>query len=497
MLPTFLALRRVHVAILVFLGFLTNYMLRINLNLTIEYMTSKENSNNNYVQWSPNQQEDIKGAFFFGYFILQIPGGRLAEIFGTKRIFGYCMFMCAALAAVTPVCSTLDPAVSFPLVYTLRVLQGLVQAVCFPAMHPLTAKWVPDQEKGKFVSFSYLGGTFGSVVTFPLCGIIIDNLGWVWVFYITSVITFVWFVMWIFFLTDLPEDDPFISQEEKQLIVEQRSFNPAQLEADRAIPLIPLVCDILKTPAVWVDMFGDFCNGFGMYVLLTEGPKFIKNVVLTGYSATTIGFVSASPQLARFFYGQVCGVVSDWIIKKSYLSRLNMQKVNVFLAFIIPGLGMVAMTFLTSDSVKWFCVAVMAISFAPNGGTMAGHIQNIIGLGPNRSGTLYGVTNGFGNLTGFLVPEITKRVVGDCGEACEGNVNKWRWLFVIAASCYGFMTSYFCLAASSEVQKFNHKTYDGVTTASYLRQQLSNFGQICGEKKPKDCPTDSDKDNSV
>merc|ERR1740137_456309 len=102
-------------------------------------------------------------------------------------------------------------------------------------------------------------------------------------------------------------------------------------------------------------MSADFCNGFGLYVFLTEGSAFIKKVVLPEYadSATIIGLVAASPQLARWLYGQVCGIVSDWIIQKSYLSRLNMQKFNVFLAFTIPGLGMIGMSFLTSDNVKW------------------------------------------------------------------------------------------------------------------------------------------------
>ena len=34
-----LFLRRVHVAVLVFVGLVTNYMLRVNLNLAIEFMT--------------------------------------------------------------------------------------------------------------------------------------------------------------------------------------------------------------------------------------------------------------------------------------------------------------------------------------------------------------------------------------------------------------------------------------------------------------------------
>ena len=54
------------------------------------------------------------------------------------------------------------------------------------------------------------------------------------------------------------------------MITKSRAYDPSQLEADRKIPLIPLVCDILKTPAVWVDMCGDFLNGVGFYIMLSE-----------------------------------------------------------------------------------------------------------------------------------------------------------------------------------------------------------------------------------
>ena len=67
---------------------------------------------------------------------------------------------------------------------------------------------------------------------------------------------------------------------------------------------------------------------------------------------------------------------------------------------------------------------VLVFTFSFNGGTMSSYIQNLINLAPNRSlhevglfivftrsGTLYGISNGFGNITGFLVPEIKKRIV--------------------------------------------------------------------------------------
>ena len=42
----------------------------------------------------------------------------------------------------------------------------------------LTDRWVPDREKSAFLSFAYVGGTFGSIITNPICGLIIPALGW-------------------------------------------------------------------------------------------------------------------------------------------------------------------------------------------------------------------------------------------------------------------------------------------------------------------------------
>ena len=102
---------------------------------------------------------------------------------------------------------------------------------------------------------------------------------------------------------------------------------------------------------------------------------------------------------------------------------------NTALAFLVPAVGMVLMSFVATPDLEVICVVVLVVTFAFNGGTNAGHIQNIIGLAPNRSqssswwcsksnqsilhrsGTLYGFTNGFGNISGYLVPEIKKQIV--------------------------------------------------------------------------------------
>ena len=37
--------------------------------------------------------------------------------------------------------------------------QGLLEAVTFPSMNPMTTRWAPEQERNRFMSYAYMGGT--------------------------------------------------------------------------------------------------------------------------------------------------------------------------------------------------------------------------------------------------------------------------------------------------------------------------------------------------
>ena len=76
----------------------------------------------------------------------------MAEIYGTKKVFGLSMFLCAVLTALTPLATA-----NVWLVFILRFIQGLLESPIYPALNPMVSKWVPNEEKGKFVSFAYMG----------------------------------------------------------------------------------------------------------------------------------------------------------------------------------------------------------------------------------------------------------------------------------------------------------------------------------------------------
>lgn len=106
-------------------------------------------------EWDEVQQSIILASFFWGYLIFQVPGGRVAEVWGTKTVFGSSILINGILSLALPLAARLH----WSLLLAIRALQGLAQGVVFPCLSATVAQWVPIPERARFISFS-IQGTF-------------------------------------------------------------------------------------------------------------------------------------------------------------------------------------------------------------------------------------------------------------------------------------------------------------------------------------------------
>lgn len=158
----------------------------------------------------------VLGSYFWGYLLTSLPGGYLAETFGGRQVVGITMI----LSLITTVAVPIAAEWGLGWVIVARTLTGAAGGPVYPALHNLISRWAPPDEKGKFVA-ALMGGTFGTVITWPLVGVLIENVGWSYAFYVPALITLIMTCVWYALVYDTPQDHPRISTEERDYIDKQ------------------------------------------------------------------------------------------------------------------------------------------------------------------------------------------------------------------------------------------------------------------------------------
>ena len=139
----------------------------------------------------------------------------------------------------------------------------------------------------RFTSFICAGGPFGTVIAMPASTYLCEYPGWESVFYVFGAIGCLWFIVWALVIHDGPDVHPRISENEKMFLMVQKEntfcsslsyfcqCSVSEGEKPRSIPW----CGILSSPAVWAIAVAHVTQNFGFYVLLTELPTYLKNVL--------------------------------------------------------------------------------------------------------------------------------------------------------------------------------------------------------------------------
>lgn len=116
-------------------GFMLNYALRVNLTIAIVAMVKPAPHNSTdgepvdvidddsgLFEWNTYQQNIVLGSFFWGYILTELPGGRLAELVGGRRVFGHSMLWASLLTFITPFAANF----SYVALIVVRVVLGFM-----------------------------------------------------------------------------------------------------------------------------------------------------------------------------------------------------------------------------------------------------------------------------------------------------------------------------------------------------------------------------------
>ena len=111
-------------------------------------------------QLAPNEMGIVISAFFVGYSIMQIPGGWLADKYGSKIVIITALFCWSLFTLGTGF------AASLTMLLVIRFLFGLGEGPFPASSFKAIAEYFPKKERAKFtgglVSSNYIGSAFGA-----------------------------------------------------------------------------------------------------------------------------------------------------------------------------------------------------------------------------------------------------------------------------------------------------------------------------------------------
>lgn len=459
--------------IMVILGFMFNYMLRVNLTIAIVAMvvpgnkTDSPNSNATVsecsgptlpssnttllseaptqfpetsdglrFEWDEYEQNMILGCFFWGYVLTELPGGRLAEVIGGHRVFGYSMLSASLLTLLTPFAAKLD----YMAVVVLRVLLGLMLGATWPAIHPMTARWIPPTERSKFMS-NMMASSLGAAITMPVCGFLIASVGWESVFYVTGVVGLVWSIVWFFVVFDSPAQHPRISQEERRYIEGAIGEATSHGKALR----VPWV-SILTSPCVWAIIVTHGASVFGYFTVVNQLPTYMKHILHFNIKAN--GLLSSLPYLGKYVFAVLTSALADYCLRTDRLSRTAIRKIFTAFALAVPSVTMIGQMFLGCDQVA--SVTFFTVALTVNGAVCGGYLGNGLDIAPNFSGTIFGMANTLSSLGGFLSSLMVGMLTQD-----NQTYAQWRKVFGIIAGTYAGGAIIYAVFGTGELQPWN------------------------------------------
>ena len=401
----------------------------------IEDAKTEINSGNKF-DWDEMTQGLVLSSFSWGYIATQFIGGRMAENFGTKKVYGICMFLSGILSFISPWVTKWH----FHAFMVLRAIQGALHGVTWPSLHVLTARWVSVEERGSFIARTYFGSVFGTILTFPMCGAIIQASGWEMAFHICGIITAVWFVCWWLLVFDFPDQHPRISNNELSQLQTAIGENVEKLP-------IPWKRILLSMP-FWSLIIADFTPTYGLVTLLMYFPTYLK--LMLGFNIAKTGFISSLPMLCRYIGGLLLSYLADWFIAKGKLSVTNVRKTFQSLSQVMTALAMGLTAFSGCNPV--YPIMLQCIGFFCNGALASGCLASYIDLSPNFSGTLFGIGNTFaGGGAAFSVPLIVGSITQD-----NMTFTAWRTVFLLATGITIFGNAIYCMFITADVQEWNY-----------------------------------------
>ncbi|XP_060803410.1 uncharacterized protein LOC106133662 [Amyelois transitella] len=390
--------------------------------------------------WSKKVQDTVISAFFFGYMLLQIPGGQLAHRFGAKKLIASAMFINCAASVLFPTVTFYGGWITAAL---FRMIQGLAQACIMPSTHTFLGKWTPLEERGRLSGMIYGAQALGPVLGLPLTGFIASSpLGWPGIFRFYGVLSGICGAIIWFFCADSPAQHKNISAAERNYIEEALRQKGEASTKRHKVPWSRLLCH----RGLYAIIVAHIGQTWGQLTLYSEVPAFMDKVMEVNIKAN--GLLSALPFLVMFFTNFFFSWFFDMIIVKKYIGVTWARKLAQTIGCMGSSIGLIILAYAPQDIyvVETIMVILCGMKIACHYGFLVNHID----ISPNFAGTMMSLSNFCSNCVGVLAPIVAGIILTDVT-----SVFLWRKVFFVSSGLYFFSNVVYVILGTSELADWN------------------------------------------
>jgi sugar phosphate permease len=334
---------------------------------------------------SPMVMGEVLSAFFVGYAFMQIPGGLLADRFGTRRVLTTCITWWSAMTALTG----MVPGLTAMLV--VRVLFGVGEGSFPPASAKALSIWFPRREVGRANGVQLASSMIGATVAPLFVVTMIVGWGWRSVFYALSVPgALLAAVVWRY-IRNSPSESRHVSRQEMM------DYDVVTVEQT---PVKSSLSESIRTPAIlWCAACLFFINMAG-WGLMNWLPTYLLQA--RGFSIERMGVFTALTNFAGVLGSLLGGILCD-----KYFG----QKLHIPMLFGLIVSGIFTYFAAVAPTGDWAVASLLLVFLCTNMACTAIFTLPLVIVPKHAVGAAFGIVNTAGQLAGVFSPLLVGYVL--------------------------------------------------------------------------------------
>lgn len=367
---------------------------------------------------SPAVMGVVMSAFFGGYFWFQVPGGIMANRWGTRRVLPLLCLAWSACGAWTALATSADA------LKLSRFISGIAQAGLVPCSAKAVRDWVPPAQTGLASSAVAGSMTLGGVIAAGLTAQLMPQLGWRGVFFLYSALGLLWALMFYAGFRNRPEEHPKVNEAELHLI-RDGSVKPAVVVDEKDKPMRVLAAMAISS-TLWLLCLQAFCRAFGAVFFSTWFPAYLEQG--RGVSVVAAGSLSMWPQVGILVGNLLGGVLVDRVLARTrskWISRCGLSA----LALVLCAVALLVATVIPGAQMAVWVIALGCICFGV--GSPAGWAAQMDVSGKHTA-TVFAIANMAGNFGALVCPLL----LGQTIQSIKLGQTSWSMLLYIIAGIY-------------------------------------------------------------